>query len=283
MLKKIPTITRPDPAYAASLRPEAEEKQGREEMRRVEETLRSVSVAASVSEKDLAPGPGTSSAPAPRPRQETAVVIAPLAMASSPRTRRIPATRKIDIRVNALERQEEALIDCGVDPAHVIRAALRRAVKNWQLEPDFVALSEEQRTRMVFRVQQKRGGERGEGKWQRISWDQAMSEIADRFIDHSVATGPRSISFDLGTQMVLKRASFAALGRFATISGIELPEAFAGVGDLPTGVQMTVGEPLLGDTMAAVFKSRCCLVWFCNPAVSRPDRRTCQRRGAGNW
>jgi hypothetical protein len=32
--------------------------------------------------------------------------------------------------------------------------------------------------------------------------------IADRFIDYSVEFGPRSISFDLGTQMVLKRASF---------------------------------------------------------------------------
>jgi DMSO reductase family type II enzyme molybdopterin subunit len=118
----------------------------------------------------------------------------------------------------------------------------------------------------------KRAGERGEGRWQRISWDQAMDEIADRFIDYSVAHGPRSISCDLGTQMVLKRASFAALGRFATISGIELPEAFAGVGDLPTGVYMTVGEALLGDTMAAVYKSKCCLVWFCNPAVTRiPD------------
>ena len=73
---------------------------------------------------------------------------------------------------------------------------------------------------------------------------------------HYVAFGPRSISFDLGTQMVLKRASFAALGRFATVTGIEMPEAFAGVGDLPTGVLMTVGEPLLGDTMAAVFKSQ---------------------------
>ena len=118
----------------------------------------------------------------------------------------------------------------------------------------------------------KRVGERGAGKWERVTWDQALAEIADRFIDYSVEFGPRSISFDLGTQMVLKRASFAALGRFATISGIELPEAFAGVGDLPTGVQMTVGEPLLGDTMAAVYKSRCCLVWFCNPAVTRiPD------------
>jgi DMSO reductase family type II enzyme molybdopterin subunit len=118
----------------------------------------------------------------------------------------------------------------------------------------------------------KRVGQRGEGKWQRVSWDQAMAEIADRFIDHSVQSGPRSISFDLGTQMVLKRASFAGLGRLATISGIELPEAFAGVGDLPTGVHMTVGEALLGDTMAAIYKSKCCLIWFCNPAVTRiPD------------
>ncbi|MCU0733221.1 MAG: hypothetical protein MUE84_16775, partial [Hyphomonas sp.] len=57
--------------------------------------------------------------------------------------------RKIDIRVNALERQEEALIDCGVDPAHVIRAALRRAVKNWELGSEFVPPSEEQRTRIT--------------------------------------------------------------------------------------------------------------------------------------
>lgn len=118
----------------------------------------------------------------------------------------------------------------------------------------------------------KRVGQRDEGKWQRISWEQALTEIADRFIDYSVAHGPRSISFDLGTQMVLKRAAFAALGRFANITGVELPEAFAGVGDLPTGVYMTIGNPLLGDSMAAVFKARCCLIWFCNPAVTRiPD------------
>jgi hypothetical protein len=70
-------------------------------------------------------------------------------MVSPTRPRRSPTTRKIDIRVNALERQEEALIDCGVDPAHVIRAALRRAVKNWELGPDFFPPSEEQRTRIT--------------------------------------------------------------------------------------------------------------------------------------
>jgi hypothetical protein len=70
-------------------------------------------------------------------------------MASPTLPSRSPATRKIDIRVNALERQEEALIDCGVDPAHVIRAALRRAVKNWQPGPDFVDPSTERRTHIT--------------------------------------------------------------------------------------------------------------------------------------
>jgi DMSO reductase family type II enzyme molybdopterin subunit len=118
----------------------------------------------------------------------------------------------------------------------------------------------------------KRAGERGEGKWERITWDQAANEIADKFIDYNVAHGPQSISTQLGTAMVLKRASFAALGRFATIAGTETPEAFAGVGDLPTGTYMTVGVPLISDTMAAIYKSKCCLVWFSNPAVTRiPD------------
>lgn len=70
-------------------------------------------------------------------------------MPSPTRPRRSPTTRKIDVRVNALERQEEALIDCGVDPAHVIRAALRRTVKDWKLEPDFIPPAEEQRTRIT--------------------------------------------------------------------------------------------------------------------------------------
>lgn len=149
MRKKIPTITRPDPAYAASLRPEGEKDPRREEVQRVEAFPRSGSAEAFVAGEDLALERGTPSAPAPQPRQEAAAGSATPAMASSPRVRRIPATRKIDIRVNALERQEEALIDCGVDPAHVIRAALRRAVKTWQLGPEFVPPSDEQRTRIT--------------------------------------------------------------------------------------------------------------------------------------
>ena len=149
MRKKIPTITRPDPAYAASLRPEEGEDPGREEVLRAETMPEAANVEPVVLDGHAGSPPSTQPAPAPQPRQETAGRAASAAMESSTRQRRSPATRKIDIRVNALERQEEALIDCGVDPAHVIRAALRRAVKNWELGPDFIPPAEERRTRIT--------------------------------------------------------------------------------------------------------------------------------------
>lgn len=149
MRKKIPTITRPDPVYAASLRPEGEKDPGWEEVLRTETMPGAANVEPVVLDGHAVSTPSTLLAPAPQPRQEPAWRAAPSAMVSPTRPRRSPATRKIDIRVNALERQEEALIDCGVDPAHVIRAALRRAIKNWELGSEFVPPSEEQRTRIT--------------------------------------------------------------------------------------------------------------------------------------
>ncbi len=118
----------------------------------------------------------------------------------------------------------------------------------------------------------KRVGERGAGKWERISWDQATTEIADKFIDYATEHGPDSITMAMGTALILKRASFGALFRFANQTGIVVPETFAGVGDLPVGAYQTIGYALPGDNMAAVFKSKVCLIWVCNPAVTRiPD------------
>jgi DMSO reductase family type II enzyme molybdopterin subunit len=118
----------------------------------------------------------------------------------------------------------------------------------------------------------KRVGERGAGKWERVSWDDALTEIADKFIDIALEDGPEAITFAMGTAMILKRAAFAGLFRFANITGVVIPETFAGVGDLPVGANMTLGHPLPGDSMPAVFKSKTCIVWACNPAATRiPD------------
>jgi len=118
----------------------------------------------------------------------------------------------------------------------------------------------------------RRTGERGKGTWERLTWDEALTEIADKFIDIAVEDGPESITYAMGTAMILKRAGFAGLFRFANITGCVVPETFAGVGDLPVGANMTLGFPLPGDSMPAVFKSKTCLIWACNPAATRiPD------------
>ena len=149
MRKKIPTVTRPDPAYAASLRQDFEDVPKRAESERAVIAFEPSDPKVEMAERIQGP---EHSAP-PFLAQQTSVKsgseIATPSAAQRPQTRSLPATRKVDIRVNALERQEEALIDCGVDPAHVIRAALRRAVKDWQLDPHFVAPSEEPRSRIT--------------------------------------------------------------------------------------------------------------------------------------
>jgi len=113
---------------------------------------------------------------------------------------------------------------------------------------------------------------RGRGEWERITWDEATREIAQQFLKFSIEDGPQTISLGSGTQLSVKLASFGALNRFANITGTTVPEFFSGVGDLPTGAYMTLGKVYTADTMASVYKSKCCLIWMSNPAVTRiPD------------
>ena len=45
----------------------------------------------------------------------------------------------------------------------------------------------------------KRAGTRGEGKWQRISWDQALAEIAEKVVDTLAEHGPGGLMLYTGT------------------------------------------------------------------------------------
>ena len=145
MRKKIPTITRPDPAYAATLQQGDREVPEKEEEVQVTATKTGTPVAdvgADRHEPERAPESAVA------PHQVTAESSDPHTSLRAPvSARALSPTRKIDIRVNALERQEAALETCGVEPAHVVRAALRRAVKGWQLSPVFAPIAEERRTR----------------------------------------------------------------------------------------------------------------------------------------
>lgn len=129
MRKKIPTITRPDPGYAAGLKVSAPVEPQGQDLARSDPEGFGMTQAGEGSElmtPERPPAPHAEAVPNVGERSPG------LAQPQSART------RKVDVRVTALERQAAALDASGINPAHVVRAALRRATKHWQLEPEFV-------------------------------------------------------------------------------------------------------------------------------------------------
>jgi len=70
------------------------------------------------------------------------------------------------------------------------------------------------RDRLIF--PQKRVGARGEGKWERISWDEALDTIASKFKELKEKHGPESVALCLGEP---KGLEFALAQRFASAFG----------------------------------------------------------------
>lgn len=78
-----------------------------------------------------------------------------------------------------------------------------RGVHEWFYRPD----------RVHFPL--KRVGERGEGKWEKISWEQAFDEIADKLKVISDKYGPEAVAGTRGTQ----RTSEEFIARFFNVLG----------------------------------------------------------------
>jgi anaerobic selenocysteine-containing dehydrogenase len=69
----------------------------------------------------------------------------------------------------------------------------------------------------------KRAGERGEGKWKRISWEEALTEIADVIIDTVVQEGPDAIVQGGGTRVQNIGSEGMAVNGFFEGLGCPLP------------------------------------------------------------
>ena len=65
---------------------------------------------------------------------------------------------------------------------------------------------------------QKRVGARGEGKWERISWDEALDTIAKKLNDIKAKYGPEYVALCLGEPRP-RALEFQFAHRFATIFG----------------------------------------------------------------
>jgi DMSO reductase family type II enzyme molybdopterin subunit len=115
----------------------------------------------------------------------------------------------------------------------------------------------------------KRAGARGSGQWQRISWDRALDEIADRLIDAAVAEGTESIIYDHGTTNAGYGPETAGESRFAAAMRATVLDSWSGVGDMPMGAVQTWGMYNCEGTADDWFRSDYIVVWIGNPVYTR--------------
>jgi anaerobic selenocysteine-containing dehydrogenase len=128
----------------------------------------------------------------------------------------------------------------------------------------------------------RRAGAKGEGKFARISWDEALSEIASRFLAIAAEYGgeailPYSYGGSLGiVQRLAGHRFFYRLGASRLLRTICDPAAMA-------GWEMTIGKAISTD-LAQAEHSDFILIWGMNVAATNvhfvPIIKAAKRRGA---
>ena len=118
----------------------------------------------------------------------------------------------------------------------------------------------------------KRVGPRGSRRWQRISWDRAAEEIAEKLAVAIRDKGGDSVIFPLGTHAGQSRRGGLAKTRLADLIGATSLDPFGDIGDGQTGAMMTTGIQSIAASSDTLMESQCIINWVYNPAVTRiPD------------
>ncbi len=116
----------------------------------------------------------------------------------------------------------------------------------------------------------KRTGKRGDGKWQQISWDDAMGEIGQKLLNLKQKYGPETLGFLEGTY---RGNDYWPRGRFATLFGnphnIFAPGIICGINDM--GINMAVTGDITTWT-GDLSNTNCAVFWGSNPNQS--ERRS---------
>jgi anaerobic selenocysteine-containing dehydrogenase len=120
----------------------------------------------------------------------------------------------------------------------------------------------------------KRAGERGEGKWQTITWDQALDEIAEKLRALKEKYGPETLAITEGT---LRGTLFWMRSRFCYLFGnphnVFHPGTICGLNRYSIGQAIAgwrVCDKGLTPKYASIENTNCVVVWGNNPTDSIP-------------
>jgi len=109
----------------------------------------------------------------------------------------------------------------------------------------------------------KRVGERGEGKFEKVSWDEALDDIADRILSAIEEQGPESIIIPLTPEL-------GAIGArtWAQILGVSSTDGNAEFQDFSPGYHLTWGLYNPVASMDDWFLADLTLIWHANPVYT---------------
>ncbi|MFC1816672.1 molybdopterin-dependent oxidoreductase, partial [Thermodesulfobacteriota bacterium] len=116
----------------------------------------------------------------------------------------------------------------------------------------------------VLIVEKESFGEKGEGKWQQISWDQALDEVAGKMKDLITKYGPETVGSTTGTG----RINYEFGTRFLSL--LNSPNNTCGAGNICHGPRAVIMKALTGwwPYSGANPDSRCYILWGRSPDQS---------------
>ncbi len=116
-----------------------------------------------------------------------------------------------------------------------------------------------------------RTGERGEGKWRRASWDEALTLVAEKMVDNIYTHGPDTNTF-FSVIPAMSPVSFCGGSRLAHFVGGVFCSFYDWYCDLPPGEPITWGVQTESCECADWFNSRYIVLWGANINATRiPD------------
>lgn len=115
----------------------------------------------------------------------------------------------------------------------------------------------------------ERVGERGSGNWRRVSWDEALTAIADKIIDVCVEDGADCVVYDHGTTNIDMGVDLVGEASLFNLLGATQIDSWAGVGDLPMGAIQTWGMYNVDGTADDWVHSDYILMWVMNFQYTR--------------
>ena len=114
----------------------------------------------------------------------------------------------------------------------------------------------------------KRIGERGQGKWKRLSWDDALAEIADTMIDAMSKEGTDRVVWSLGPLLTMGTMA-AGVCRLGFLMDNTMLDMNTEIGDGHHGAAVSFGKIIAERSGDDYFNSEIILIWGCNPLYTQ--------------